>query len=351
MGIELSLKEYENGLRDWVEDLYDYAQTRRDRALSKVPSLKSLALKLEQTGSDVLEPLVKALKSENLDDIIEHRSLMFAAMRQGLSSWKYDDPVDHLSIFRALDEELDNAVTYLQAQEEVSPVDLREEYDNLHKETLEKVKTQGAKVLDTVRDAAKRAPNFSTKSVTVGPQFNKDSSDPGEAPGVYYVRFGNGSMAPGFSLFVESTGKVASIEDLLEGGDTDFFRSTADQQDYFNLVHEIQKPGSTQQGKWVKVYTARPVKDRRTYEGAHSVPANIFLATTLDEAEGLSRELPGHGVRDVWSMLVNTRDVVLTLDMGRLKHYQAVRETPVRNMELVIPGDAPGRIARRWLLG
>lgn len=349
MGIELSLKEYETNFRDWVEDLYEYVRSKREKALAKAPNLKNLAEKLELTGWDVLDPLIQALKKENLDDIIEHRSLMFSAMRIALKEWKLDDPEDKRAILRKLEEEVENAVTYLQVQEENEPLDVRGEYDNLFEEAMKKVKDQADAVLKQVRDAANRAPNFQTKLCLIEPHFNKDAEDPADVPGVYQVQLGRDTYSPGFTLFVETSGKITEVEDVLQGGDTDFFQDNEAQQDYFNLIHEIQNPGSTQRGKWIKVYTARPIKDRHVYQGAHNIPANIFMATTLDEAEGLAQELPGHGSRDVWSMMVNTKDVIKTLDQGRLKHYQAVRSTPVRNLELVIPGDGVGRVAYEWV--
>lgn len=349
MGIELSLREYETNFHDWVEDLYEYANTKREKALAKTPDLKSLASRLEETGWDILKPLIEALKKEDLDSIIEHRSLMFEAMRIALKDWKYTDTVDRSSILRKLEDEVESAVTYLQVQEESEPADLRAEYDNLFQETMESVKKQGEAVLGQIRDAAGRSPHFQTKTVVVEPHFNKDVDDPTHPPGVYQVTLGKGSYSPGFSLFVESNGNIKEVEDVLQGGDTDFFSDNEAQQDYFNLIHEIQHPGSAQRGKWIKVYTARPIKDRHQYEGAHSIPANIFMATTLEEAEGLAHELPGYGARDVWSMWINTKDVILTLDQGRLKHYQAVRSTPVRNIELIIPGDSVGRVAREWV--
>jgi hypothetical protein len=139
---------------------------------------------------------------------------------------------------------------------------------------------------------------------------------------------------------------------VLEGGDEEFFDTLEIQQDYFNLVNEIRTPGASSKGKWLRLYTARPTKDRDRYRSAHTVPANLFFASTFEEALGLATDLGGGEIRDVWTAQVNTRDLVKTLDTGRVKHYQTVRETPVRSMELLSEGGTPSplRIAKKhWL--
>jgi hypothetical protein len=185
------------------------------------------------------------------------------------------------------------------------------------------------KVLEQIEAAASRAdiPNgipitlTDTQSVQVGPR------------GVT------------FTLFIDKeTGKIEQIEDILEGGDTDFFdgpQGPTLAKAYFDLIKEIKHPGSSQTGKDILLYTARPVKDRRQFEGARTLPPNLFLANSLDHVEGLANDLGGGTKRDVWKVRINTRYLVLTNDAGRVKYYQIVgdKPVPVQNLELIIPAE------------
>jgi hypothetical protein len=55
------------------------------------------------------------------------------------------------------------------------------------------------------------------------------------------------SFAPYFSLFQEE-GKFL-IDDIIEGGEDDFFQSPQMQADYFSLIGELRNPNSTNKGK------------------------------------------------------------------------------------------------------
>lgn len=157
----------------------------------------------------------------------------------------------------------------------------------------------------------------------------------------------------GFTVFI--TGSGFEIDDVLEGGDEDFFGGDpGTQADYFNLIKELRQPGSSGRGRDIVLWTARPVKDRAKYERATHIPSNLFLTTDEERAYGLAQEGElGGGVRDVYRVVVNTSDLVMTLDNGRVKDYQAVGSDriPVKNMTLVhpAPDTAAGRVAVRWL--
>lgn len=142
-------------------------------------------------------------------------------------------------------------------------------------------------------------------------------------------------MAPSFTYFRDKT-----VDDVLDAGDTDFFRNPEVEADYFALVTEIRHPGraAREADKVVTLYTARPVKDRDSYEGARVVPSNIFLTTSFDEAEGYGHDF---GSRDIWKMRVKKRHLLLTLDTPRLKNYQAYAsggKVPIESIELAAAG-------------
>ena len=100
----------------------------------------------------------------------------------------------------------------------------------------------------------------------------------------------------------------------------------------------VTNPGSSSRGRWLKLWTARPVKDRAQYERARALPANIFLTNDQDRAYGIARDLGGGKSRDLWYVVVNEAYLVTTLDAGRTKDYQTVAEAPVRTISLNTPG-------------
>jgi hypothetical protein len=147
------------------------------------------------------------------------------------------------------------------------------------------------------------------------------------------ITLGTSKFSPNFSFF-QIDGKI-EIEDVLEGGDEDFFHSTEIQADYFNLVNELKKPGSTNRGKILTLYTARPRKDREQFLHSNSLPANLFLTNDYDHAEGLAIDLAGSGEkRDIWKVKIDSRYLTQTLD-GPIKYYQITVPNAPARMELL----------------
>ena len=132
------------------------------------------------------------------------------------------------------------------------------------------------------------------------------------------------------------------VDDILEAGDEDFFTDARIQQDYFNLVREMKNPGSSQKGRVLTLYTARPVKDRQMYMDAANIPSGLFLTNSYSRAQGISMELSGsEQLRDIWRLRMEEKYLIQTLD-GREKDYQVVGNglVPVKRITLVDPGEA-----------
>lgn len=179
-------------------------------------------------------------------------------------------------------------------------------------------------VARTVAAAVARIDAWGGTRVVVRPSYSikRDrwgvEMQPGEACTDAKVDFVGGRNAPGFTWFSDGT-----VDDVLDAGDTDFFRDPAVEADYFALVAELRSPGSSARpGKVLTLYTARPRKDRATYDGAKVVPHGIFLTTDEDRAYRLGLDLGGD--RDVYRVRIDTRHLVQTLDAGGTREYQAV---------------------------
>lgn len=330
--IQVQRDEYHQTIANKIRDLMEYSVQEYERALSTKWDPKALSREVEAAmpGS----PLADAIQSSDLDAIGDHRSEL---VYKALDVLKTD--YDAYKALRVLQQRVDSYYQYLDSLE--SPRNIEEEYADyeFNARALEGEVTKG--VLDVLNGAMDRSAGFSS-DVVLEPQGSEDSWD--KPPRTYQVSLGKGSYAPSFTLFLKDDGSVESVEDILEGGDDDFFKDPKQQYDYFNLVNEIRKPGSTSKGKILRLYTARPIKDRSRYESATTVPVNIFMASTFEEAQGLATDLGGSEQRDVWKVSIDSRYLVQTLE-GSVKHYQTVgegRQVPVKSIELVSPGHRQG---------
>jgi hypothetical protein len=330
--IQVQRDEYHQTIANKIRDLREYSVQEYERALSTKWDPKALSREVEAAMPE--SPLAGAIQSSDLDAIGDHRSEL---VYKALDVLKTD--YDAYKALRVLQQRVDSFYQYLDSLE--SPRDIEEEYADYESNAraLEADATKG--VLDVLNGAIDRSAGFSS-DVVLEPQGSEDSWD--KPPRTYQVFLGKSSYAPSFTLFLKDDGSVDSVEDILEGGDDDFFKDPKQQYDYFNLVNEIRKPGSTSKGKILRLYTARPIKDRSRYESATTVPINIFMASTFEEAHGLATDLGGSEQRDVWKVSIDSRYLVQTLE-GSVKHYQTVgegRQVPVKSIELVSPGHRQG---------
>jgi hypothetical protein len=215
---------------------------------------------------------------------------------------------------------------------------LDRQYEEDYHRILSETETKLHDVVSKVKEAISRIELWNDSNVTIIPMFNQDNAyEAGNTVHVYVHHGNNFRNSPDFTLF--DTGE---IDDVLESGDEDFFDSVEVQMDYFNLIKEIRKPGSSSSGKSMNLYTARPVKDRKIYIDAKKVPAGIFLANSYDHVEGLAKDLAGGDkVRDIYKIRINEKYLMKTLDTGSIKEYQVVGKdsVPVEKCELISEGE------------
>jgi len=184
------------------------------------------------------------------------------------------------------------------------------------------------KALEVVRSAAERA-NAKSEFIII-PQYPDYFYEEYKTT-TFHVDVGNGEL--GFTLFLEPV----KIGDIIE----DRAKTASEQEvlDYYNVIQEIQKPGSTQVPKWIRLYTARPTKDRKFYETATSLPHGVFLGTDESSVEGLAGDLGNDERRDIWFGMVDARNLVMTREHGRNKDYMVSGSAAIKGrLELVTPG-------------
>lgn len=134
-----------------------------------------------------------------------------------------------------------------------------------------------------------------------------------------------------FTVFAQNN--TITIDDVLDAGDVDFFDSDFLQADYFTLVNAIRNHGQKTKTKVLTLYTARPIKDRSKFEHVTSIPSNIFLSSSYDEAEGYAKDM---GERDIYKIKIKLGNLVKTLDTPSIKNYQAIHKSgnvPIESIE------------------
>jgi hypothetical protein len=146
--------------------------------------------------------------------------------------------------------------------------------------------------------------------------------------------------SPNFLIWYDGQGHIQGMDDILDGNDFDFFKGDLTlEKNYFDLIKEIENPGSSQKGKDLVLYTARPIKDRALLDNATKVPPYLFLANKLDHVEGLAYDLGYKEYRDIYKIVINSKYLV-EQNLGAVKYYQIINNgwVPVKKMELILEG-------------
>lgn len=210
------------------------------------------------------------------------------------------------------------------------------DYNTHLQELIQQTQINMNNISEFLKECVSRISNWNNSSLMIS--ANAPESEYGyvlEPATDAIIYFGNEEEGPYFSLWHENKWVV---EDVLEAGDEDFFTNPGTQSDYFKLINEIRNPGSSQKGKVMTLYTARPMKDRQLYFDAKTIPSNIFLSNDYNHVEGLASDLSSRGSRDIWKIRLNSKYLTQTLD-GPIKYFQVTGEkTPIISIELIAAG-------------
>lgn len=317
--ISVDLSELQKVFKNLIESLIDFSRKRQQQVASFKP--EEFLKNLQSTFSDypLIRNLINALQSKNHNYIFDQQGKFRA--------WQSKQPFDANKSALARQISIYN-----------DAIDNQEFDPNTYYEQVKVLLADSEKNMQVIKkmieEAVSRIANWNGSSLIIEAIDPQDMSGPVlQAADDARIIFGNDEYAPSFTLF-HHDGKFI-VEDVLEGGDTDFFTDHKVQADYFNLINEIQKPGSTNTGKMITLYTARPKKDRQQYLNATTLPANLFLTNDYGHAEGLAIDLAGSDeVRDIWKVRIDTRYLMKTLD-GPVKYYQIVVPDAPAKLELL----------------
>lgn len=186
-------------------------------------------------------------------------------------------------------------------------------------------------IKNKIQQAISQIDNWTTKIIIVEALYNK-SINPSNCADIKLV---TGNLTPSFMLCMDDSENNIYIDDVLEGGDTDFFNDQAVQNDYFSLIDNLKNLGKPKKEKLLTLYTARPKKDKQSILDNQTLPLNVFLTDNEEHAYGLAHDLAGgEEVRDVWMVKINSKYLTKTLD-GPIKYYQLTSDNAPMDIFLV----------------
>jgi hypothetical protein len=340
MAVTIDIRDYEKRLQAYSADLADNAATHDEAVHSKKYDPETIARQIDKVVGAPAGEVARQRNPKAVNDLI--RQLL--ADKSGIGTPEFREVLDLVHVLEDFGETLTSDKP--KSREEIA-----REFEQDAQRLLGQITESLNLIKRQIDTAIGHIPTWTAEHVVVSPSFYSENAFT-EHPTIH-VALGAGSDAPNFTIFTDETGKLSEIEDVLEGGDTDYFRDPDIQADYFNLINELRHPGSTQQGRNLTLWTARPRADRAKYEHASTVPPNIFLTSKADTAQGLASDLGGsEGTRDVWRVVINSKYLVTTRDGGPgNRDFQTVGKgpIPVERLELFYEGDKSNRVAARFL--
>lgn len=308
-----SMSQY---LYDFAERTIDTSEKLKNFKLN--PSLILMGLKNYPNINGIREAL-----NTNNKDFFEQE---FVPITRWIRSNDGPERDQAYNAYIHLRDYMDSSDPFVYTKEEV-----QKDIQRLTNETLEKMNI----LVNLINEAIQRIPDWNASPITIEPKEPTDENGtnwlyPAEDANVMVgeeITEGRREMlAPIFEVFIENGKPVIPPEGTVE--DDEFFQNPNYTRDYFSIIREINKPGSSQQaGKTLTLYTARPKKDREFYMSATTVPGGIWLTSNENNAVDLSVDFGGE--RDIWKIRIDERYVQKALDVPQYKHYQVLGRDPV----------------------
>lgn len=329
--VKVDLGDYEESLRAMLQDVSDRSQDSYTDLQHFQPNTNTILNSLQSAQYPNIALVQNAVTSKNQEAL--HNALMdiFTWQKQQKDYALWDK-------VRPAITEMQNFTEHLLGDKTIyTPQQMEKDLVNIVSETRQCMEH----LRITVQDAISRIPTWNGSQVSVKTRgLDRDSySEPQTSLSVEFLDSDAWAGEPDFTVFMELVKtpdnqpnakkeyKIIDIDDVLEAGDKDFFTNSKTQQDYFNLIQEMRKPGSSSKsGKILKLYTARPTKDREFYLKQQKLPTGVFLTTDESFAEVFGLDYNEN--RDLWFVKVDSKYLLMTLDSPEQKQYQVVSEAP-----------------------
>lgn len=320
--ITIDYRGYETSVNEALKESFNMLEDHYERMANFNYNNFINMIKTELSQYPLLNELLKSINSKNHNYIF--------GQQKKLREWLYTLDANTSISLRDVNRQI---FTYIDTLNTGAGIEKEKEHLE-QKATAAKNETktimEGLK--ERIQQAISLIENWNSSAVLVRPYISRDefNSLSLDASTTAEIIMGHSRQIT-FTLFLND-GKI-EIDDVLEGGDEDFFKDSNEQSDYFNLIEKLKNPTASKQ-KVITLYTARPKKDREVYLNKKQVPVNIFLTNDYNHAEGLASDLSSGEKRDIWKIRINTKYLTQTLD-GKIKYYQVTtNNAPVESMEL-----------------
>lgn len=322
--VAINMEPMQKRIANYLQEVMVNYRDKMDQISNFDPTSFLQTVRTKVAKYPLFQKLMQALESKNPRYILDHLNKF--------RMWSLSLPYKESREYRDIAQKI---WLYIDTLEKQPHPDEHETALNKHGvEVLETTRKFMEVIKNRIEQITSNMPNWNNSPITIEalPAENEHGFilEPNDSAHIYV---GQGEDAPSFSYFVFE-GKL-EIDDVIEGGDTDFFKTPQLQADYFNLINELRNPGSTSKGRVLTLYTARPVSDRKLYQDAKTLPVNLFLTNSWNHAEGLAHDLAGsQEPRDVYKVRIDSRYLTQTLD-GPIKYYQVTsHDTPVISINL-----------------
>lgn len=322
--ISISLNAYEQSIDNILGKTVEYSQQRTEELKNYNLNLEELKNVLVNSQYPKSQELISAIQTD------QDLSPFFMDIVNYKKNLKYDDPrYQYLKqLYKFLIDYADFKDKYYLFSEE----DAKNLKNTLIRQTYKNMENIAELIKNRIN-----AINWNGSTITIQ-AIPHDKENMMEPQTDAWVTVGPSDAT--FTLFIDDN---IIVDDILDAEETDFFPNNQVKMDYFNLVKEIQSPGSHQsKGKILTLYTARPIKDREFYQNTNEIPSNIYLTNNYSRVQGIASDLAGSDkMRDIWKVRIRDKYLIPTLETPSEKDYQTIGETsvPVESMTLLDPGE------------
>lgn len=316
--IEIDYSNIEKEFNAYLIKLKNSIEYRRQKISNFDP--KNFLEKIQKELSDypLVKNFIKSLESKNNNYIMDQ----YGKLRK----WIDQKPFSESKKIRYVTNEIWTYLDYFDTDNFTSS---EKDLENNVNQAMEGTKKNFSNLKSIIQNAISRIQNWNNSKVTISPMASENEF------GTLLIPAKNAQIrlddSASFTLFSDID--KFEIDDVMEGGEdwNDINSDSKVQSDYYNLINELRKPGSTSKDLILTLYSARPKEDRTQYLNSNKLPLNIFLTNNLRDAEGIAADLPSKsGARDIWKIKTNKKYLTQTLD-GPIKHYQVtVADAPAK---------------------
>lgn len=347
--VQISYGDYVSKVHEYLQDVADRAEMRQQQLVGYNPNLQQIHQQLQTVEYPDPDQALSVLQNgDDLEVFHIYAALSQIAIKMTPRDPRYDTLNQLKTEIRKISDQRDQS-TFTQedaqslAQQVISSTQQNMvQIAQMVQEAISKIERWNGspvtiEVGDPPSDIGFNKPSYGTPVSTAQVNVGQQTSWGGSASFTVFADFEESGQESGQE---SGHGVRIEVDDILEAGDTDFFTDQRIQTDYFSLVYELQHPGqSAQEGeKVLTLYTARPVKDREQLSANDKgIPANIFLTSSMSNADGLAQE---YGKRDVWKVRIRRKYLIQTMDSPGVRWFQVKAQeglVPVESIILLNP--------------